>query len=285
MVGRTPDTIQVVRPMRDGVIADFVVTEGMLHHFIGKVQGRQRIFKPEIMVCVPSGVTSVERRAVTEAAISAGARQAWLIDEPLAAAIGAGLPIAEPRGNAICDVGGGTTEIAVISLSGMVVAHSIRVGGNRIDDAITAYMKRKHNLLIGERTAEEVKIAIGSAVLLKQPLLTEVRGRDLVSGLPRNLEISSTEVTEAIQEPLRLIVGAVRSVLEETPPELAADIFDRGIVLSGGGAQLRGLDRYLAMHTGIPAVVADDPQTSVVRGTGLALEHFEVLKRNQSYLR
>jgi rod shape-determining protein MreB and related proteins len=285
MVGRAPDTIQVVRPMRDGVIADFVVTEGMLHHFIGKVQGRQRIFKPEIMVCVPSGVTSVERRAVTEAAISAGARQAWLIDEPLAAAIGAGLPIAEPRGNAICDVGGGTTEIAVISLSGMVVAHSIRVGGNRIDDAITAYMKRKHNLLIGERTAEEVKIAIGSAVLMKQPLLTEVRGRDLVSGLPRNLEISSTEVTEAIQEPLRLIVGAVRSVLEETPPELAADIFDRGIVLSGGGAQLRGLDRYLAMHTGIPAVVADDPQSSVVRGTGLALEHFEVLKRNQSYLR
>jgi rod shape-determining protein MreB len=285
MVGRTPESIQVVRPMRDGVIADFVVTEGMLHHFIGKVQGRQRIFKPEIMVCVPSGVTSVERRAVTEAAISAGARQAWLIDEPLAAAIGAGLPIAEPRGNAICDVGGGTTEIAVISLSGMVVAHSIRVGGNRIDDAITAYLKRKHNLLIGERTAEEVKIAIGSAVLMKQPLLTEVRGRDLVSGLPRNLEISSNEVTEAIQEPLRLIVGAVRSVLEETPPELASDIFDRGIVLSGGGAQLRGLDRYLAMHTGIPAVVADDPQTSVVRGTGLALEHFEVLKRNQSYLR
>jgi rod shape-determining protein MreB and related proteins len=285
MVGRAPDSIQVVRPMRDGVIADFVVTEGMLHHFIGKVQGRQRIFKPEIMVCVPSGVTSVERRAVTEAAISAGARQAWLIDEPLAAAIGAGLPIAEPRGNAICDIGGGTTEIAVISLSGMVVAHSIRVGGNRIDDAITTYLKRKHNLLIGERTAEEIKIAVGSAVMMKDPLVTEVRGRDIVSGLPRSMEISSNEVTEAIQEPLRLIVGAVRGVLEETPPELAADIFDRGIVLSGGGAQLRGLDRYLAMHTGIPAVVADDPQTSVVRGTGLALEHFEVLKRNQSYLR
>jgi rod shape-determining protein MreB len=285
MVGRAPDSIQVVRPMRDGVIADFVVTEGMLHHFIGKVQGRQRIFKPEIMVCVPSGVTSVERRAVTEAAISAGARQAWLIDEPLAAAIGAGLPIAEPRGNAICDIGGGTTEIAVISLSGMVVAHSIRVGGNRIDDAITTYLKRKHNLLIGERTAEEIKIAVGSAVMMKEPLVTEVRGRDIVSGLPRSMEISSNEVTEAIQEPLRLIVGAVRGVLEETPPELAADIFDRGIVLSGGGAQLRGLDRYLAMHTGIPAVVADDPQTSVVRGTGLALENFEVLKRNQSYLR
>ena len=285
MVGRTPDAIQVVRPMREGVIADFVVTEGMLHHFIGKVQGRQRLFKPEIMICVPSGVTSVERRAVTEAAISAGARQAWLIDEPLAAAIGAGLPIAEPRGNAICDIGGGTTEIAVISLSGMVVAHSIRAGGNRFDDAIAAYMKRKHNLLIGERSAEELKITAGSAVTMKDPLVGEVRGRDLVSGLPRNLEISSNEVVEAIQEPLRLIVGAVRSVLEETPPELAADIFDRGIVLSGGGAQLRGLDRYLAMHTGIPTVVADEPQTSVVRGTGLALENFEVLKRNQAYLR
>jgi rod shape-determining protein MreB and related proteins len=237
------------------------------------------------MICVPSGVTSVERRAVTEAAISAGARQAWLIDEPLAAAMGAGLPIAEPRGNAICDIGGGTTEIAVISLSGMVVAHSIRVGGNRIDDAITAYLKRKHNLLIGERTAEDVKIAVGSAVSMKQPLVADVRGRDLVSGLPKSLEVSSNDVSEAIQEPLRLIVGAVRDVLEETPPELAAEIFDRGMVLTGGGAQLRGLDRYLAMHTGIPAIVADDPQTSVVRGTGLALEHFEVLKRNQSYLR
>jgi len=285
MVGRTPDAIQVVRPMREGVIADFVVTEGMLHHFIGKVQGRQRIFKPEIMICVPSGVTSVERRAVTEAAISAGARQAWLIDEPLAAAIGAGLPIAEPRGNAICDIGGGTTEIAVISLSGMVVAHSIRVGGNRIDDAIATYLKRKHNLLIGERTAEDLKISAGSAVTMKEPLYAEVRGRDLVSGLPRSLEVSSNEVVEAIQEPLRLIVGAVRAVLEETPPELAADIFDRGIVLSGGGSQLRSLDRYIAMHTGIPTVVANDPQTSVVRGTGLALENFEVLKRNQSYLR
>ncbi|HEY6875649.1 MAG TPA: rod shape-determining protein [Candidatus Dormibacteraeota bacterium] len=285
MVGRTPDAINVVRPMRDGVIADFVVTEGMLHHFIGKVQGRQRIFKPEIMICVPSGVTSVERRAVTEVAISAGARQAWLIDEPLAAAIGAGLPINEPRGNAICDIGGGTTEIAVISLSGMVVAHSIRVGGNRIDDAIAAHLKRRHNLLVGERTAEELKINAGSAVTIKEPLTAEVRGRDLLSGLPRSLEVSSNEIVEAIQEPLRLIVGAIRTVLEETPPELAADIFDRGIVLSGGGAQLRGLDRYVAMHTGIPTVVTENPQTSVVRGTGLALENFEVLKRNQAYLR
>ena len=285
MIGRTPDAINVVRPVRDGVITDFVVTEGMLHHFIGKVQGRQWIFKPEIMICVPSDVTSVERRAVTEAAISAGARQAWLIDEPLAAAIGAGLPINEPRGNAICDIGGGTTEIAVISLSGMVVAHSIRVGGNRIDDAIAAYLKRKHNLLVGERMAEEIKISTGAAVTMKEPLTGEVRGRDLLSGLPRSLEVSSNEIVEAIQEPLRLIVGAIRTVLEETPPELAADIFDRGIVLSGGGAQLRGLDRYVAMHTGIPTVVTESPQTSVVRGTGLALENFEVLKRNQAYLR
>ena len=285
MIGRVPDSIQVVRPMRDGVIADFVVTEGMLHHLIGKVQGRQRLFKPEIMICVPSGVTSVERRAVTEAAISAGARQAWLIDEPLAAAIGAGLPIAEPRGSAVCDIGGGTTEVAVISLSGMVVAHSIRVGGNRIDDAIATYMKRKHNLLIGERSAEEAKIAAGSAVSIKEPLFADVRGRDLVTGLPRNVEVSSNDLADAVQEPLRLIVGAVRDVLEETPPELAADIFDRGIVLSGGGAQLRNIDRYVSMNTGIAAVVADEPQTSVVRGPGLALENFEVLKRNQSYLR
>jgi rod shape-determining protein MreB len=286
MVGRTPDTIQVIRPMRDGVIADFAVTEGMLHHFIEKVQGRQRIFKPEIMICVPSGVTSIERRAVTEAAISAGARQAWLVDEPLAAAMGAGLPISEARGNAICDIGGGTTEIAVISLSGMVVAHSIRVGGNRIDDAIADHLKRRHNLLIGERTAEEVKIAAGSAIHMKEPLRAEVRGRDLVTGLPRQLEITSNDIAEAIQEPLGLIVRAVRSVLEETPPELAADIYDRGMVLTGGGAQLRGIDRFLSVHTRIPVVVADNPQTAVVRGTGLALEQFEVLKRNhQTYLR
>ncbi|HEY8759516.1 MAG TPA: rod shape-determining protein [Candidatus Dormibacteraeota bacterium] len=285
MVGRTPDTITLVRPMREGVIADFVVTEGMLHYFIAKVQGRQRIFKPEIMICVPSGVTSVERRAVTEAAISAGAKQAWLIDEPLAAAIGADLPISQPSGHAICDIGGGTTEIAVISLSGMVVAHSIRVGGNRIDDAIAAFVKRKHNLLIGERTAEEVKIGIGSAIAPKELLTMEVRGRDLVSGLPKNITLDSREVAEAIQDPLAQIVGAVRGVLEQTPPELAADIYDKGIVLSGGGALLRNIDRYLVMHTGVPAIVADDPQTCVARGTGLALEHFEVLKRNQLYLR
>ncbi|TMF87308.1 MAG: rod shape-determining protein [Chloroflexi bacterium] len=285
MVGRTPETIQVVRPMRDGVIADFVVTEGMLHYFIGKVQGRNRLFKPEVMICVPSGVTSVERRAVTEAAISAGARQAWLIDEPLAAAIGAGLPISEPRGNAVCDIGGGTTEIAVISLSGMVVAHSVRSGGNRLDEAVMAYLKRRHNLLIGERTAEEIKIAVGAAVAPREPLSLEVKGRDLVSGLPKNVVVTSGEITDALQESLTVIVSAVRDVLEQTPPELAADIYERGIVLTGGGAQLRGMERYLSMHTGIPAIVADQPQTCVVRGTGTALEQFEVLKRNQLYLR
>ena len=285
MVGRTPEAIQLVRPVREGVISDFVVTEGMLHYFIGKVQGRQRLFKPEVMICVPSSVTTVERRAVTEAAISAGARQAWLIDEPLAAAMGARLPISEPRGCAICDIGGGTTEIAVISLSGMVVAHSVRSGGNRIDDAIAAYLKNRHNLLVGERSAEEIKLAVGSAVPPAEALETEVRGRDLVSGLPRNLRVTSAEITEAIQDPLAAIVGAVRGVLEETPPELAADIYDRGIVLSGGGALLRGLDRYLSMHTGVPAFVADDPQTCAVRGTGLALEHYDALRRNQLYIR
>ncbi len=285
MVGRTPEAIQVVRPMREGVIADFVVTEGMLSYFIGKVQGRNRLFKPEVMICVPSGVTSVERRAVTEAAISAGARQAWLIDEPLAAAIGARLEINEPRGNAVCDIGGGTTEIAVISLSGMVVAHSVRSGGNRLDEAIIAHLQRRHNLLIGERTAEDIKIAVGAAVAPREPLTTEVRGRDLVSGLPRTVSIGSSEIAEALQEPLATLAGAIRDVLEQTPPELAADIYERGIVLTGGGSLLRGIDRFVSKHTGTPAIVADEPQTCVVRGTGLALEEFDVLKRNQPYLR
>jgi rod shape-determining protein MreB and related proteins len=258
---------------------------GMLHNLIGRVQGRHWLFKPEIMICVSSAETSAERRAVTEAAISAGARQAWLIDKPLAAAFGAGLPISEPRGNAICVAGARTTEIAVISRSGMVVAHSIPVGGKRIDDAIAMHVKRRHNLLIDESTAERLKIDVGSAVSMAAPLVAEAEGHDLASGLPRKAKVSSDDVAEAIEEPLRLIVEAVRFVLEQTPAELAADILDRGILLCGGGAQLRGLDRYLAMHTGIPAIVADAPQTSVVRGTGLALENFEVLKRNQSHLR
>ncbi|MHB8611831.1 MAG: rod shape-determining protein [Candidatus Dormibacteraceae bacterium] len=257
----------------------------LLHNLIGRVHGRHWLFKPEIMICVPSADTSAERRAVTEAAIYAGARQAWLIDKPLAAALGAGLPISEAKGNAICVVGARTTEIAVISRSGMVVAHSIPVGGNRIDNAIATHVKRRHNLLIDERTAEMLKIDVGSAVSMEVPLVAEAEGHDLASGLPRMVKVDSNDVAEAVEETLRLIAQAVGFVLEQTPPELAADIFDRGIVLSGGGAQLRGVDRYLARQAGIPASVAVNPQTSVVRGTGLALESFEVLKRNQSHLR
>ena len=281
MVGRTPGAIQVVRPVRDGVIADFVATEGMLHHFIDRVQGRQRIFKPEIMICVPSGVTSVERRAVTEAAVSAGARQAWLIDEPMAAAMGAGLDISQPRGHAVCDIGGGTTEVAVLSLSGIVTAHSVRVGGNRIDDAIATFVRRRHNLLIGERSAEELKIAAGSAIQMHEPLSADVRGRDVVSGLPKNVSVDSNQLAEAVQEPLAAIVAAIRTVLEQTPPELAADLHTAGILLTGGGSLLRGLDRFVSMHTGLTATVAEDPQTCVARGTGVALEQFAVLRHGR----
>jgi rod shape-determining protein MreB and related proteins len=258
---------------------------GMLHNLIGRVHSRHWLFKPEIMICVPSADTSAERRAMTAAAISAGARQAWLIDKPLAAAFGAGLPISEPSGNAICVVGARTTEIAVISRSGMVVAHSIPIGGTRLDHAIAMHMKRRHNLLIDERTAERLKIDFGSAVSMEAPLVGEAEGYDLDSGLPRNAKVNSNDIAKAIEEPLRLIAEAVGFVLEQTPAQLAADMLDRGILMCGGGAQLRGLDRYLALHTGIPAVVADAPQTSVVRGTGLALENFELLKRSQSYLR
>lgn len=259
--------------------------EGMLHNLIGRVNGHHWLFKPEIMICVPSAETSAERRAVTEAAISAGARQAWLIDKPLAAAFGAGLPISERRANAICVVGALSTEIAVISRSGMVVAHSIPVGGQRIDEAIATHVKQWHNLLIEERTAERLKIDVGSAVSMAAPLIAEAAGHDVASGSARTARITSNDVAEAIGEPLRLIAEAVRSVLEQAPADLAVDILDRGIVLSGGGAQLRGLDRYLAMHAGIPASVTHDPQTAVVRGMGLALENFEVLKRNQSFPR
>jgi rod shape-determining protein MreB len=247
----------------------------VLHRLIGKAKGRPRLFRPEVIVSVPSAVTAAERRAVTEAAISAGARQVWLIDEPLAAAMGAGLPIGEVRASAICEIGAGTTEIAVISLSGMVVAHSIPIGGNRVDEAIAAFVKREHNRVVDTRQAEEIKIAVGSAVAMKEPLVTEVDG----------ITVSSNELVEAIQEPLLLIVEELRRVLAETPPDLAADVSERGVVLSGGAAQLRGLADFVSRHVGIPALVADEPQTSVVRGTGLALEHFEVLRRNQSYLR
>jgi rod shape-determining protein MreB and related proteins len=285
MLGRTPANIVAIRPMREGVIADFVVTEGMLHHFITRVCGRQRIFKPDIMICVPSGVTGVERRAVVEAAVQAGAKTAYLIDEPLAAAIGANLPISTPTGNLICDIGGGTSEIAVISLGGMVVANSIRVGGNKFDDAIASYVKKRHNLMIGERTAEEIKIQIGSATTLQEEREMSVRGRDMVAGLPKNQVITSQEITEAIQDQLAAIVQGIRVVLEQTPPELSADIFDRGIVLSGGGSMLRNIDRYLSAQLGVPAIIAENPQTCVATGTGLALENLDVLKRNLLYIK
>jgi len=285
MLGRTPANIVAIRPMREGVIADFVVTEGMLHHFITRVCGRQRIFKPDIMICVPSGVTGVERRAVVEAAVQAGAKTAYLIDEPLAAAIGANLPISTPTGNLICDIGGGTSEIAVISLGGMVVANSIRVGGNKFDDAIASYVKKRHNLMIGELTAEEIKIQIGSATTLQEEREMSVRGRDMVAGLPKNQVITSQEITEAIQDQLAAIVQGIRVVLEQTPPELSADIFDRGIVLSGGGSMLRNIDRYLSAQLGVPAIIAENPQTCVATGTGLALENLDVLKRNLLYIK
>jgi rod shape-determining protein MreB and related proteins len=279
MLGREPrDTIEVVRPMRDGVIADYVVTQKMLEYFINKAVGRFSLIRPDVMICVPAGVTGVERRAVRESALNAGARRAYLISEPLAAAIGARVPVADPSGNMIIDIGGGTTEVAVISLNGIVVARSLRVGGSKFDDAITNYIKRKYNLRIGERTAEEVKIAIGSAMPSEEDQVMEVRGRDEVAGLPRTIQIRSSEITDAITEPLEAIIGAVRAVLEETPPELSSDIIDKGMILTGGGAMLRQLPELLTEVTGVPCYVADDPFSAVVIGTGLALEHMDILR-------
>lgn len=279
MLGREPrETIEVVRPMRDGVIADYVVTQEMLRYFINKSCGRISLIRPEVMICVPAGVTGVERRAVRDAALNAGARKAFLISEPLAAAIGANVPVADPSGNMIIDIGGGTTEVAVISLNGIVVARSLRVGGNRFDEAISNYIKRKYNLRIGERTAEEVKIAIGSAIPVEEEIPMEVRGRDEVAGLPRTIRVTSSEVTDAITEPLEAIIGAVRAVLEETPPELSSDIIDKGMILTGGGAMLRHLPDLLMEVTGVPCYVADDPLSCVAVGTGLALEHMDILR-------
>jgi rod shape-determining protein MreB len=279
MLGREPrETIEVVRPMRDGVIADYVVTQKMLEYFINKAVGRFSLIRPDVMICVPAGVTGVERRAVRESALNAGARRAYLISEPLAAAIGARVPVADPSGNMIIDIGGGTTEVAVISLNGIVVARSLRVGGNRFDESISNYIKRKYNLRVGERTAEEVKIAIGSAMPLDEDLVMEVRGRDEVAGLPRTIQIHASEVTDAITEPLEAIIGAVRAVLEETPPELSSDIIDKGMILTGGGAMLRHLPDLLTEVTGVPCYVADDPLSCVAIGTGLALEHMDILR-------
>jgi rod shape-determining protein MreB len=280
MLGRTPETIEVARPLRDGVIADYVVTEAMLRYFIEKVAGRLRLFKPLIAISVPVGVTSVESRAVHDAAIQAGGREAYLIPEPLAAALGAGMPVDTPTGNLVVDVGGGTSEAAVISMNGIVEFASVRVGGNRIDEAIISYVKRKYNLMIGEQTAEDVKIRIGSALPLEEEVGMEVRGRDQVSGLPKTIQLTAGEVTEAIAEPLVAIVGVVKAVLEKTPPELASDVIDRGIVMTGGGSQLRGFNQLLTKKTGVPCYVADNPIACVALGAGKALENYEVIRRS-----
>ncbi len=279
MVGRTPGSIVAVRPMKDGVIADFEVTEKMLHYYIKKAGGRKAFLAPRVIVGVPSGVTEVERRAVMDAAREAGAREVFLIEEPMAAAIGAGLPIQEPTGNLIVDIGGGTTEVAVISLGGIVTSRSIRVAGDEMNEAIAQYIKRSYNLMVGEQTAEEIKRTVGSAYPQKEEEFIEVRGRDLVTGLPKVINLSSREVMEALAEPVATIVEAVRMTLEKTPPELAADILDRGIVMSGGGALLRGLDRLLAEETEMPVQAAEDPLTCVARGTGLALDALDDLRK------
>ena len=278
MLGRTPDRIQVVRPMRDGVIADYTITEAMLRYFIRRVSGRFSLFRPIVMICIPAGVTNVESRAVLDATLQAGAREAHLIPEPLAAAIGANVPIDGPIGNMVIDIGGGTTEAAVISLNDIVVSASVRVGGNKIDELIQTYVRRKYNLVIGDRTAEEIKLQAGSALPLLEDELVEVRGRDQIDGLPKVRQLSSQEITEAISDALTQIVTTVKSVLEQTPPELAADIVDKGMVLTGGGALLRNLDRLIARETGVPAYVAEDPLDCVAVGAGRALEHLPVFR-------
>ena len=279
MLGRTPGNIVAIRPMKDGVIADFEVTEAMLRHFIARVHNRSsNLVRPRIVIAVPSGITSVEQRAVKESALAAGAREVYLIEEPMAAAIGAGLPVTEPSGNMIVDIGGGTTEVAVISLSGIVYANSARVGGNKMDEAIINYVKRKYNLLIGERTAELIKIAIGTAFPTEDLKTMEVKGRDLVAGVPKTLEIKSDEVREALQEPVNAVVESVKVALERTPPELAADIVDKGIVMVGGGALLSNLDILLRETTGLPVMLAEDPLTAVVLGTGRCLDELRLLR-------
>lgn len=282
MLGRTPEALTASRPMRDGVIADYQVTEAMLKYFIGKVLGRFQLFKPNVMVCVPAGCTQVERRAALDATLAAGAGHAYLIDEPLAAAIGAGIPVSAPSGHMIVDMGGGSTEAAVISLGGVVVHKSVRVAGNKIDEAIAGYLKKKHNLIIGDQTAEEIKLKIGSATPIAKEEKLEISGRDLVFGLPRSVVVTSTEVTAVIRPTLLQIIGAVKLVLEDTPPELASDIIDKGIVMSGGTAMLRNLDKLMTEETGVPAHVADEPLLCVVRGTGLVLENIELWRRSIS---
>lgn len=280
MLGRTPEALIASRPMRDGVIADYQVTEAMLRYFISKVVGKFQFFKPDVMVCVPAGCTQVERRAALDATLSAGASHAYLIDEPLAAAIGAQIPVSAPSGHMIVDIGGGSTEAAVISLGGVVTHKSARVAGNKIDESIQSYLKKKHNLIIGDTTAEDIKLKIGSATPLPKPEKLEISGRDLVFGLPRTVVLTSDEVTEAIRPVLMQIIGAVKGVLEDTPPELAADIIDKGIIMSGGTSSLRNFDKLMTEETGVPSHTADEPLLCVVRGTGLVLENIELWKRS-----
>ena len=279
MIGRTPGNIVAIRPLKDGVIADFDTTERMLRYFIQKVHKRRHLAKPRIVVCVPSGITGVEQRAVKDAGYAAGARKVYIIEEPMAAAIGAGLPIHEPTGNMVVDIGGGTTEVAVISLGGIVTAQSIRVGGDELDNAIISWVKKEYSLLLGERTAEEIKMAIGSAFPLPGEPDAEIRGRDLVSGLPKTILVSSEEIRRAIEEPVNAIVDAVKSTLDKCPPELSGDIMDRGIVLTGGGALLRGLDERLRHETGMPVHITDHPLDAVVLGSGKCVEEFEALQQ------
>lgn len=284
MIGRTPGNIVAIRPLREGVIADYDTTESMLRYFIGKVSGQRLFFKPRVMVCIPAGVTTVEKRAVLEATMQAGARRTYLIEEPLAAALGAGLAIAEPCGNMVVDIGGGTTDIAVLSLGGIVLSQSLRIGGDKFDEAIVRYVKKEYNVMIGERTAEEIKIGIGTADKRENGAAMEIRGRDLVSGLPKTIRIGADETRQALSEPISMIVEGVKNVLENTPPELAADIVDRGIVMTGGGSLLHGLDKLLSRETGIPATLADDPMSCVALGTGKALEGLEHLQQGVTTL-
>ncbi len=282
MLGRTPGNITASRPLRDGVIADYEVTEAMLRYFIQKVSGKALFFKPEVMICTPAGVTQVERRAVLEAALSAGAKAAYLIEEPLAAAIGAKIPIAAASGNMIIDIGGGSAEAAVISLGGVVVHKSVRVSGNKLDESISNFLRRKHNLIVGDVAAESVKIKIGAALPLSKEEKMEVKGRDSVTGLPRMVVVSSNEIYDAMRPTLMLIIGAAKGVLEETPPELASDIIDKGIVMSGGTSLLRDFDKLMTQETGVPCHVAEEPLLCVVRGTGVAMENIDLYKRSIS---
>lgn len=279
MIGRTPSHIQAIRPLKDGVIADFDVTEKMLRYFIQKVHKRRVLAKPRVVVCVPSGITGVEQRAVEEATIAAGARSVFIIEEPMAAAIGAGLPVHEPAGNMVVDIGGGTTEVAVISLGGIVTSLSIRIGGDELDESIISYIKKEYSLMLGERTAEDIKIGLGSAFPLPDEPHAEIRGRDLVTGLPKVIIVSAEEIRRAIEEPVHAIVDSVKATLDKTPPELAADIMDKGIVLTGGGALLKGLDERLKHETGMPIHVTESPLSCVAVGSGKCLEEFEALKR------